>query len=116
MVIDADRADHDPMPSPAPMILAEAVSIDGRVLFLLLVMLIAMAATAIAVVVAGFVWAYRAGRGSRHALTWWLVIDGVVVLSVLASRSGELILTTLLVAGAQSAVYAVTRAFAPDER
>jgi hypothetical protein len=116
MALGADRADHDPMLEPVPMILAEAVSIDGDLLLLLLVILIAMAVTAVAVVVAGFVYAYRAGRGSHHALTWWLVIDGIAGLSVLATRSVDLILVTSVVVGSQALVYAASRASAGTSR
>ena len=54
--------------------LAETVSIDGGTLLLILAALLVVAALSIAVVVFGFLLAPRAGRGSRQALGWWIVM------------------------------------------
>ena len=54
--------------------LAETVSIDGGTLLLILAAFLVVAALSIAVVVFGFLLAPRAGRGSRQALGWWIVM------------------------------------------
>ena len=70
------------------MILAEAVSIDGGTLVLILVALFLFFAACCALVTAGFVWAARAGRGSRAALAAWLpmaAIEAVLAATVVPS-------------------------------
>ncbi|HUS62594.1 MAG TPA: hypothetical protein VMY34_10385 [Acidimicrobiales bacterium] len=47
------------------MFLAEANPISGGLLFLILVVMLIVIATGLALAIAGCVWAYRAGRGSR---------------------------------------------------
>lgn len=54
--------------------LAESVSIDGGTLLLILAALALVLAATVAIIVLGFVLAPRAGRGSRRALAWWVVI------------------------------------------
>ena len=63
--------------------LAEAVSIDGGTLLLILAALLLVFAIGVAIIVFGFVLAPRAGRGSRRALVWWVVIVAVEVLYAL---------------------------------
>lgn len=63
--------------------LAETVSIDGGTLVLILVMLLALLALAVGLVVLGFVLAPRAGRGSKRAFVWWVVIVALEALYTL---------------------------------
>lgn len=65
------------------MILAETVSIDGGALLLILVVLLVLAALWCALMVLGCVWAVRAGRGSRRALTGWVIVSVLEVLPAL---------------------------------
>lgn len=73
--------------------LAETVSIDGGALVLILIVLLLTLAVAAAVVIAGFVFAYRAGKGSHNALVGWMVVAGmellVLLLAVLALFQGN---------------------------
>lgn len=59
------------------MILGETVSIDGGALVVILVILLAFLVATCALVVMAFVWARKAGRGSRPALVAWLAVAAV---------------------------------------
>lgn len=67
--------------------LAEAPSLDGRLLFIALVLLLAALAAMVALVVLGFTLASRAARGSPGALAWWIAILCVEGLFCVASVS-----------------------------
>ena len=85
------------------MTVGESPQIDGGLLVIILVIFVLACAAVIGVVVAGCVWAGRAGRGSRRARAGWAavaVLEGIVVLEglvELASGRGEPI--TVIVAG-----------------
>lgn len=68
--------------------LAEAISLDGGTLLVVLVVLAVLLASALAVVVAGFVWAVRGGRGSTAA-RWGLA--GVALLELMAVLASGLV-------------------------
>ena len=68
--------------------LAETVSIDGGAILLFAIVLLLIAAVAVAIVVFGFVLAPRAGRGSRRALVWWVIVLVLEVLYALGSVAG----------------------------
>ena len=80
--------------------LAETVSIDGGTLLLILALLAVVVGLATAVVVFGFLLAPRAGRGSRNAFVWWVIIVALESLYALgavgAVLSGDFSLFTLL--------------------
>lgn len=70
------------------MIVGEGPQIDGEVLVIILVVFLLFAAGVIGLVVAGCVWAGRAGRGSQRAKIGWLcvaVLEGAVMLGGLVS-------------------------------
>jgi len=91
------------------VVLAEAVSIDGGALVAILVVLLVVLLVAGAGVVLGFVWAWRAGRGSMHSLVGLLI---VVALEVMAAFVTGFL--TLLPAAGQVVTYAVSRSRHPD--
>jgi hypothetical protein len=69
------------------MIVGEGPQIDGGVLVVILVIFLLFVAAVIGVVVAGCVWAARAGRGSERARTGWAcvaLVEGAVLLRGLA--------------------------------
>lgn len=66
------------------MILAEAISIDGGLLFLILVVLVVMLVVALVVGIGGCIWAWRAGCGSRPALAGWIICASLEGLAALA--------------------------------
>ena len=90
------------------MVLAEAVSIDGGALVAILAVLLVVLLVTVAGVVLGFVWAWRAGRGSMHSLVGFLL---VVALEVMAAFPTGFL--TLLPVVGQVATYVVSRARHP---
>jgi hypothetical protein len=66
-------------------VLGETVQIDPGVVLLILGVLLVLLLLAVAVVVLGFVWAGRAGRGSQRALVGWAVVAVLEALVFAAS-------------------------------
>ena len=96
--------------------LAEAVSLDGGTLLLILIVGLVVLAVTLAVVVFGFVLAPRAGRGSRRALAWWVVIvalEGLYGVGSLAAFLAEgfslWALLPLVIVAAQVALFVRAR-------
>ena len=90
------------------MILAEAPSFTAEEVFFALLVLVVLALASLAVLVLGFVWAGRAGRGSQAALVGWtmvLAIEGLAVVSVLATDPGGGVAWPLGLMAAQTAVF-----------
>ncbi len=109
------------------MVLAEAVSIDGRLVLLVLLVLLLLGASLVVLVVGGFVLARRAGRESRSALQRWRVLLALeiapfVLVDVLGFYRRLGIVRQLgpgrgllaAVAGAQVLMYLLTRSRAQD--
>jgi hypothetical protein len=90
------------------VVLAESVSIDGGALVAILAVLLVVLLVGAAGVVLGFVWAWRAGRGSMHSLVGLLMVVALEVMGAFASG-----FLTLLPAVGQVATYAVSRARHP---
>lgn len=90
------------------MVLAESVSIDGGALVAILAVLLVVLLAAAAAVVLGFVWAWRAGRGSMHSLVGLLIVVALEVMGAFASG-----FLTLLAAVGQVGTFAVSRARHP---
>ena len=61
------------------MIVAEGPQIDGELLVIILVIFLLFAAAVIGLVVAGCVWAGRAGRGSKRARLGWFGVAAIEV-------------------------------------
>jgi hypothetical protein len=74
-------------------VLAETVSIDGRLLALALFLLLLVAVVSICSIVGGFVLAPRAARGSSMAMAWWVACLSVEGLSALGSVASILTLS-----------------------
>jgi hypothetical protein len=91
------------------VLFAEAVSIDGRLLFLFLVVVILFFAVAIAALAFGFVWAARAGRGSVQALTGWLVVGLLEFYVAAAVRNTPFGAVILLILVGQVLLFAISR-------
>lgn len=96
--------------------LAEAVSLDGRAIFLLLVIFVALCLASVAVVVLGCVCALRAGRGSERALIGLLVCVALesflAIPALLGILAGDFTLFALLPLGAlalQATLYVLGR-------
>lgn len=90
------------------MVLAEAVSIDGGALVAILAVLLVVLLLTLATVMLGFVWAWRAGRGSMHSLVGFLIVVALEVMAAFPSG----FLTALPVLG-QVGTYLVSRARHP---
>jgi hypothetical protein len=96
--------------------LGETVSIDGGTLLLILAALVLVLALSVAIVVFGFILAPRAGRGSRRALVWWVIIVALESLyalgAVAAVLSGDFSLFVVLppaIIACQVAMYVQAR-------
>ena len=98
------------------VVLAEAVSIDGGALVALLAVMLAVLLSAVAGVVLGFVWAWRAGRGSMHALVGWVLVTALEVMAFFAAGldvgNAALWLSLGAIAG-QAVTYVASRARHP---
>ena len=67
------------------MVLAETVSIDGRILVLVVLLVFLAFAVGVAAIVGGFVLAPKAALGPGRAMTWWIVCLCVEGISVMGS-------------------------------
>jgi hypothetical protein len=88
------------------VILAEAVSFSGEEVFFILLVLAVFALATLALVVLGFVWAARGGRGSEAATAGFvivLILEFLTLVSAIANHSVWLWPVVLM--GAQLAVY-----------
>ena len=99
--------------------LAEAPQFSAGDIALILLVLLGMALLVVAAAVLGFVWAVRAGRGSRQALAGWLTVaalEAALVLSLVpALGQGKLaILLPLGLLAGQALVYWRARSRPPE--
>lgn len=96
---------------------AETVQLDGGLLLLLLIFVLLFVAFLVAVVVFGFVWAARAGRGSQAALAGWivtLVIEGLLAAQAIFAaiqrlRLSPFPLTVAAIIAGQAVVFSQAR-------
>ena len=99
------------------MLLAEAISLDAGEVAAILIAFAVFCAVVIAVVVLGFIWAGKGGRGSERAFVGFLIVvalEGLFVLpalfAVAANRTSPLVLVGPAILAAQVAVYLKARA------
>jgi ABC-type uncharacterized transport system permease subunit len=94
------------------MLIAETVQLDGGTVALILAVLLLLLLACVGVVVAGCIFARRAGRGSRNAMFGWAVIGTVELLIALDAVAAGLFKAALIPAGAlamQAAFWAEAR-------
>ena len=93
------------------MVVGEAVSFSGEEVFFILLVLAVFAVATLALIVLGFVWAGRAGRGSEAAMAGFvivLVFEGLAAASAVATN--EIWVWPVVLMGAQLAAFLHARA------
>jgi hypothetical protein len=92
------------------VIFAETVPISGGTVALVLAVMVLMFAVACFLVIAGSIWAVRAGRGSTRARTGWVAVVTVEGLLALASvRVPGILAVVLLVMAFQAVLFVRAR-------
>jgi hypothetical protein len=93
--------------------LAESIQFSGPEVAMILLMLLGLVLAVGGTIVAGCIFAHKAGRGSERALVWWGVIAALEVgLLVFAVNAGGVVVPGLILGGAlliQAALYASGR-------